>query len=67
MNNNIPYFNAPSRELIVKQIMNLAGENFSYQEFKLKDVRETQALSRSATSDTGEALRLPPPILIRVD
>jgi hypothetical protein len=67
MNNNIPYFNASSRELIVKQIMNLAGENFSFQEFKLKDVRETQALSLGVKPDIDEALRLPPPVLIRVD
>ncbi len=67
MNNNISYFNAPSRELIVKQIKRLAGETFSYEEFKSKDVRETQALTRSAAESTEEELRLPPPILIRVE
>lgn len=67
MNNNISYFNAPSRELIVKQIKNLAGETFSYEEFKRKDVRETQAIFRSATVPEDTELRLPPPILIKVD
>lgn len=67
MNNNISYFNALSRELIVKQIMNLAGEPFSFEEFKSKDIRETQALTRSATIETEGVLRLPPPKLIRAD
>lgn len=67
MNNNIPYINAVGRELIVKQIKNLAGETFSFNEFKQKDVRETQQLTRSSTVTTDETLRQPPPVLIRVD
>ena len=67
MNNNISYINAISRELIVRQIKNLAGETFSYEEFKSKDVRETHALLRSAAISIEEELRLPPPILIKVE
>lgn len=32
------YFNAPSRELIVKRIKSLAGETYSWNEFLAKDV-----------------------------
>jgi hypothetical protein len=38
MNNNIPYYSAISREAIVKRIMDYAGEEYSYDEFKKKDV-----------------------------
>ena len=38
MNNNIAYYNAISREAMVKRIMNYAGEPYSYEEFKAKDV-----------------------------
>ena len=34
MNNNISYINAAGRELIVKQIKNLSGETFTFNEFK---------------------------------
>ena len=67
MNNNISYINAAGRELIVKQIKNLAGETFTFNEFKLRDVRETQALTRYTTATSNETLKLPPPVLIRVD
>ena len=67
MINNISYINAPGRELIVKRIKQLAGETFSFEEFKLKDVRETNALTRSANIIIDKKMLLPPPILIRVD
>ncbi len=67
MINNISYINAPGRELIVKRIKQLAGEAFSFEEFKLKDVRETNALTRSANIIIDKKMLLPPPILIRVD
>lgn len=38
MRNNDPYFNAPSREAIVKRIMKLAGEDFLFEDFAEKDV-----------------------------
>ncbi len=37
MNNNIPYYNAISRETMVKRIMKYAGEPYSYEAFKAKD------------------------------
>ena len=40
MNNNIPYFNTYSRELIVRRIMEYAGEPFSFADFVAKDVME---------------------------
>ena len=67
MNNNISYINAAGRVLIVKQIKNLSGETFTFNEFKQRDVIDAQALTRSASVAADEALRLPPPILIRVE
>ena len=37
MNNNIPYYNAISREAMVKRIMKYAGQPYSYEAFKAKD------------------------------
>ena len=37
MYNNIPYYNAISREAMVKRIMKYAGETYSFEEFKAKD------------------------------
>lgn len=37
MSNRKPYFNAISRELIVKRIMKLAGEEYSFEDFKAYD------------------------------
>ena len=37
MNNNIAYYNAISRETMVKRIMKYAGEPYSYEAFKAKD------------------------------
>lgn len=64
MINNITYINAPSRELIVRRIKKLAGETFSYEEFKRKDIRETHSLTRSASIPIDSKYILPPPILI---
>lgn len=66
MINNITYINAPSRELIVRRIKKLAGETFSFNEFKQKDIRETHALTRSASIPLDPKMLLPPPILIEV-
>ena len=38
MNNNIPYYNAISREAMVKRIKKYAGEEYSFEDFKAKDV-----------------------------
>lgn len=40
MNNNVPYFSTWSRELIVRRIMMLAGETFSFDDFAASDSRE---------------------------
>ena len=37
MNNNIPYYNAISREAMVKRIKKYAGEAYSFEEFKAND------------------------------
>ena len=37
MNNNIPYYNAISREAMVKRIMKYAGEEYSFEDFKAND------------------------------
>ena len=49
MNNNIPYYNAISRETMVKRIMKYAGEPYSYEAFKAKDY---ESLSSSAKPET---------------
>lgn len=67
MINNITYLNAPSRELIVRRIKKLAGETFSFEEFKRRDVREIHSLTRSANVQIDKNMLLPPPILIEVD
>ena len=38
MNNNVPYYSAISRQAIVERIMAYAGEEFTYEKFKEKDV-----------------------------
>ena len=38
MHNNIPYYNAISREAMVKRIKKYAGEEYSFEDFKAKDV-----------------------------
>lgn len=40
MDDNRPYFNAPSREVIVKRIKKIAQEQYSWNEFVLKDKYE---------------------------
>ncbi len=39
MNNNVPYFSSWSRELIVRNIMKIAGEEFDLESFYAKDSR----------------------------
>ena len=53
MNNNIPYFSAISRQAIVERIMEYAGEEFSFEEWKAKDKGlYTGDLSRATTRST---------------
>ncbi len=48
MNNNIPYYSAISRESIVKRIMAYAGEEYSFETFKEKDVMTAESPSTKA-------------------
>ncbi len=49
MNNNIPYYNAISREAMVKRIMKYAGEPYSYEAFKAKDY---ESLPKTTAAET---------------
>ncbi len=40
MNNNIPYYSTISREVMVKRIMSIAGETYSFENFVANDVIE---------------------------
>lgn len=51
MNNNIPYYNAISRESMVKRIMKYAGEEYSFEAFKAKDY---ESLPSTATTRAWE-------------
>ena len=51
MNNNIAYYNAISRESMVKRIMKYAGEPYSYEAFKAKDY---ESLPSTATTRAWE-------------
>lgn len=62
MVNNIKYFNAPSRELIVKRIMKLTGATYSFSAFQSKDVME---LTKGAILPLDKSLQLPPPVIVR--
>ena len=59
MNNNIPYYNAISREAMVKRILKYAGEPYSYEAFKAKDYESlsvtTQAPTRAWDGETATA------------
>lgn len=67
MRDNSPYFNAPSREAIVKRIKRLAGETYSFEAFAAKDKYEPVISSKSMTKADQEAeiVRLPSPVIVR--
>lgn len=50
MNNNIPYFNAISRQAIVEYIKQHAGETFTLDDFYANDVVDAAALTRSIST-----------------
>lgn len=56
MHNNIPYYSAISREAIVKRIMSYAGEEYSFEDFKVND---KEALPQTETKSALDELRLP--------
>ncbi len=50
MNNNVPYFNTISREIIVKRIMGYAGEQFTFEKFVANDKMDPGSDTRSSVS-----------------
>jgi hypothetical protein len=65
MINNINYVNAPSREMIVKRIKSIAGQTYSFDDFKARDVMELTALTKAAGMVIDPTKFLPPPILVK--
>ncbi|MBQ4278718.1 MAG: hypothetical protein IJC16_02020 [Rikenellaceae bacterium] len=61
---NIPYYNAPSRELIVRRIRSLAGEPYSFEEFLRNDKIEPPVKSawryEPAATQPADPGQLPP-------
>ena len=51
MNNNIAYYNAISREAMVKRIMKYAGESYSFEAFKAKDVESLPSTTATRAWD----------------
>lgn len=64
MINNIRYFNAPSREMIVKKIMSRAGMPYSFDDFKSRDVIPDVVATKAATKPDPEKI-LHPPVLFK--
>jgi hypothetical protein len=60
MDDNRAYFNAPSREAIVKKILQIAGEEYSFEAFVAKDKYEPVSGTRAA----GTPQRTPPPVRV---
>lgn len=65
MNNNIPYFNAISRQTIVERIKELAGETFNFDEFVANDKlfmdnSSTRALDNTPQISAGAGMQHPP-------
>lgn len=55
MNNNVPYFNAISRESIVRRIKEYAGETFSFEDFVANDkTNASSAVSATRSSGSGQ-------------
>ena len=73
MHNNIAYYNAISREAMVKRIMDYAGEQYSFEDFKANDVealsttavRSSDAWTWDARTSTGNGSynQLPPRLM----
>lgn len=57
MNNDIPYYNAISREAIVKRIMEYAGEPYSFEEFVKNDKVDSSISTRSSEEYRGISAR----------
>ena len=57
MNNNIPYYNAISREAMVKRIMKYAGEPYSYEAFKALDHESLPTTAAETRAWDGEGVK----------
>jgi hypothetical protein len=61
MYNNIPYYNAISREAMVKRIMEYAGEEYSFEDFKANDKEALPSVrtksDRMWSEETGASSR----------
>lgn len=68
MVNNIDYYNAPSRETIVKKIMAKAGEQHTLEKFLIKDIRrEPELLTALKTKSFNPLTFVPlaPPVFVK--
>lgn len=66
MNNNVPYYNAPTRWAAVKRIMSIAGATFSFEQFVQTDVIDKSAKSLAKSKAADRAMPpLHPPIMIK--
>ncbi len=54
MHNNIPYYNAISRESIVKRLKKYAGEEYSFEDFKANDKEALSTASTKSAAVWGE-------------
>ena len=57
MNNNIAYYNAISRESMVKRIMKYAGEEYSFEAFKAKDHESLPKSTAETRTWEGEGVK----------
>lgn len=67
MNDNTSYFSAICRELIVKRIMSLSGEEYDFDDFINKDVRSTTTTKSTYSLDEvyEDFVPLHPPVLLK--
>ena len=65
MEDNRAYYNAPSREAIVRRIMKGCGKEFNIDDFLAKDIVKSNSVEMNAASWTGKNfIPLAPPILV---
>ena len=67
MEDNRPYYNAPSREAIVRRIMKASGSTFDFDDFLAKDARALSsgaAMAAQAPAVPYDFVPLAPPVLI---
>lgn len=60
MINNIPYYNAISRELIVRRTLGVAGVSFNFNEFLSKDLERSPASAPAGAPSNHVEAALPP-------